>query len=192
MILYKGKNMDDYEIAAIAGATQGTKQWRVQDLWKGRAGNPKGIQMPRCRARHEKVAQRGRGGGGNPTHFYLRHLHYGVGIPSAYQTDLRGEKQKQKKQKQKIGRKGGGARPIRPPPPRIRHCKKWGGYHEWKSLTKRLPEKCSSTTPALKQVLLPGGVTAEGGRSKYWFSRPFSSPLHSMFKNVFSISSRTL
>ena len=49
----------------------------------------------------EEVAQRGGGGGGGgdsdtffPLIFFLRHLHYGEGVPSAYQTDLRGEKQK--------------------------------------------------------------------------------------------------
>ena len=55
-------------------------------------------------ARPEKVAQWGGGGGGTPTHFFppeffCRHLHYWVGmvgVPSAYQTDLRGGKQKKK------------------------------------------------------------------------------------------------
>ena len=38
-------------------------QWRIQDLWKGRAGNPNS-------ARPEKVARRGGGGGGGG----LRHI----------------------------------------------------------------------------------------------------------------------
>ena len=41
------------------------------------------------------------GGGGDsdtffPQNFLGRHLHYWVGVPSAYQTDLRGGKQKKK------------------------------------------------------------------------------------------------
>ena len=56
------------------------------------------------------------GGGNSDTFFFLnffgRHLHYGVGVPSACQTDLRGEKQKKKKWPQKRG-----VRQIRPPPP---------------------------------------------------------------------------
>ena len=63
-------------------------------------GGP-GIQIPRCRARPEEVDQRrgvrGKGGGDSDTFFpqniFWRHLHYGVGVPSAYQTDLRGKKQ---------------------------------------------------------------------------------------------------
>ena len=45
----------------------------------------------------KKSLSGGGGGGGTPTHFcfcLLRHLHYGVGVPSACQTDLRGEKPK--------------------------------------------------------------------------------------------------
>ena len=76
----------------------------------------------KCCTRQEKVAQQGGGGGGGLQHIFLRylHLHYGVGVPSAYQTDLRGEKQKKngREKKRKNGRKkggGGGPRPIRPP-----------------------------------------------------------------------------
>ena len=52
-------------------------------------------------ARPEKVAERG-GGGGGLWHFFffpynfLRHLHYWVGVPSVYQTDLRGWQAKKK------------------------------------------------------------------------------------------------
>ena len=61
--------------------------------------------------------------GGTPTHFFradffCHHLHYWVGVPCAYKTDLRGCKQKKKKiAPKKIGKKkgGGGPRPIRPP-----------------------------------------------------------------------------
>ena len=70
----------------------------------------------------------GGGGGGDsdtffPRNFLGRHLHYWVGVPSAYQTDLRGGKQKKKKKKKKSPKKltsserRGGPRPIRPPPP---------------------------------------------------------------------------
>ena len=45
------------------------------------------------------------------------HLHYGVGVPSAYQTDLRGEKQKKKKKKKKKNRPKKGARGRFGPPP---------------------------------------------------------------------------
>ena len=73
----------------------------------------------RCRVRRpEKVAERGGGGGGTPTHFlfpdnFLRHLHYWVGVPSVYQTDLRGDKHKQKKQKKWHSQRGGGG--VNPP-----------------------------------------------------------------------------
>ena len=40
-----------------------------------------------------------------PRNFLGRHLHYWVGVPSAYQTDLRGGKQKKKKKKKKKARK---------------------------------------------------------------------------------------
>ena len=62
-----------------------------------------------CEKLPEKVAQRGGGGGDSDFFFFcVRHLHYGVGVPSAYQTDLRGEKQKKKKKKNRP-KKGGGA-----------------------------------------------------------------------------------
>ena len=77
-------------------------------------GGP-GIQMPRCRARP------GGGLGWTPTHFFFlkffkRHLHYGVGVPSTCQTDLRGWQEK------KNAPQKGGVRFPPPPPPRIRHC----------------------------------------------------------------------
>ena len=99
--------------------------WRVQDLWKGRAGNPNAAMS------RPKMSLSGRGGG-------LRHICFLiiffasftlwgiVGVPSACQTDLRGEKQKKKKKKiiiigppPKKKNRGGGPRPI--PPPWIRH-----------------------------------------------------------------------
>ena len=76
-------------------------------------GGP-GIQMPR-----QAWESRWAGGGLRRTHFFFgRHLHYGVGVPSAYQIDLWGEKQKHKK-RPKGG--GGGAR-SRFGPLWIRHC----------------------------------------------------------------------
>ena len=85
---------------ATTELNRGHLQWWIQDLWKGRAGNVK------------KSLSGGGGGGGlrhifSPLTFFLRHLSlWGiVGVPSACQTDLRGEKQKKK----------------RPPPPWIRH-----------------------------------------------------------------------
>ena len=64
----------------------------------------------------------GGGGGGTPTHFFFFFFflllfffflrHYGVGVPSTCQTDLRGEKPKKKKKKN--APKNGGTRPIRP------------------------------------------------------------------------------
>ena len=77
-------------------------------------------------ARPEKVAQWGGGGGDSdtffPRNFLGRHLHYWVGVPSAYQTDLRGGKQKKKKKKKKnpnklksSERRGGRGR-FGPPP----------------------------------------------------------------------------
>ena len=103
-------------------------QWRIQDLWKGGAGNlnsPPGLK--------KSLSGGGWGGGGgvsdtffSPRNFFCRHLHYWVGVPSAYQTDLQGGKQQQQQQKRpkkiKIVRKKGGPRPIRPPPPWICHC----------------------------------------------------------------------
>ena len=71
----------------------------------------------------------GGGGGGTPTFFFsswiffCRHLHYWVGVPSAYQTDLRGDKQNKTKKigrKKKIGQKKGAR--GRFGPPWIRHC----------------------------------------------------------------------
>ena len=60
------------------------------------------------------------GGPGIKMPRFLRHLHlhYGVGVPAAYQTDLRGEKKiKEKKEEKKLG--GGGAAadsaPLDPP-----------------------------------------------------------------------------
>ena len=96
-----------------------------------KGGGGPGIQIPRCRARPEKLAQRAGGGGG------LRHIFLFLFCccviyigTSLYQTDLRGDKQ-QKKQKntkqkqQKIARKNkirpkkGGGRgrlgPLDPP-----------------------------------------------------------------------------
>ena len=78
-------------------------------------------------------------GGGTPTHFFfliifLRYLHYGVGVPSAYQTDLRGEKQKKKRPKKNKNRpkKGGGGRSRFSPPPWIRHCNvMWCMFLHW-------------------------------------------------------------
>ena len=69
----------------------------------------------RCRARPEKVAQRG----GDSNTFWASFTLWGIGVPSACQTDLQGEKKKEEKR----GKKGGGGtRPIRPPPPPwIRH-----------------------------------------------------------------------
>ena len=73
--------------------------------------------MLRCRAaRPEKGRSAGGGGGGGSETFFsdnfffllLRHLHYGVGVPSDCQT--RGEKPQNKRPPQK-----GGPRPIRPP-----------------------------------------------------------------------------
>ena len=78
-------------------------------------------------ARPEKVAQWGGGGGDSdtffPRNFLGRHLHYWVGVPSAYQTDLRGGKQKKKKKKcpkkfKSSERRGGRGRfgpPLDPP-----------------------------------------------------------------------------
>ena len=87
-------------------------------------GGPE-IQIPPGKSRS---AGGGGGGGGTPTHFFpdfiyiyffLRHLHFWVGVPSAYQTDLQGDKQKKQKktaEKKKNRPKKGGPRPIRPPP----------------------------------------------------------------------------
>ena len=78
-------------------------------------GGP-GIQIPPCRARPEKVAHRGRGGGGGGElrhiffpEFHLRNLHYRVGVPSAYQIDLPGEKKKERKimAEKRVGGGGG-------------------------------------------------------------------------------------
>ena len=77
-----------------------------------------GIQMPRCCAKAWK--SRSAGGGGGLGHifffcnFFLCVSFKIMGLPSAYQTDLRGEKQK------KNGQKGGGAADSGPP--WIRHC----------------------------------------------------------------------
>ena len=70
----------------------------------------------------------GGGGGGTPTHFFflsnfLRHLHYWVGVPSVYQTDLRDDKQKKKKKKIDIAK--GGLNPKPPPPPAYAPAPKW-------------------------------------------------------------------
>ena len=57
----------------------------------------------------------GGGGGGSDTFFwktFWRHVHYGVGVPSAHHTDLRGER-KEKSRK----RGGGGHGRFGPPPP---------------------------------------------------------------------------
>ena len=100
-------------------------QWRIQDLWKGGAGN-----LNKFPARPEKVAQWGGGGGG------LRHIFppeflgptftlLGRGTvrlpdrPPGWQAKKK--KKKKKPEKIKIVRKKGGPRPIRPPP-WIRHC----------------------------------------------------------------------
>ena len=76
--------------------------------------------MPRCRARPEKGRSAGRGGGGGLQHiffseFFLRHIHYGVGVPSAYTRPTSWVKSKKKSRK----KGGGGPRPIQshPPPP---------------------------------------------------------------------------
>ena len=77
--------------------------------------------MPRCRARPEKVAQRGGGGGGKtPTLFFLfffgggRHLHFGVGDTVPLPERPPGWRKKKISPK----RGGGGYRgPIRHPPP---------------------------------------------------------------------------
>ena len=70
-------------------------QWRIQDLWKGRA-------EVNAQWRIQDIKKK-KGGG---------HLHYGVGVLSANMTDLCGEKPKK-------GRKGGGGGFG---PPWIRHC----------------------------------------------------------------------
>ena len=72
------------------------------------------------------IQMRRRGGGGGWTsdtffspEFLLRHFHYGVGVTSACQTDLRGEKQKKKKKKKKKippPQKKGGRDRFAPPP----------------------------------------------------------------------------
>ena len=80
----------------------------------------------------KKSLSGGGGGGGDsdtffPRNFLGRHLHYWVGVPSAYQTDLRDGKQKKKKKKKSPNklksseRRGGGAAADSPPPPWIRH-----------------------------------------------------------------------
>ena len=115
-----------------------TKTSMIHFLWKktsggsriGEKGGP-GIQMPRCRARPEKVAQRG-GGGGTPTHFLFPIFFFAsftlwgrgtVRLPD--RPPGWGEKQKTKT---KNGPKKGGPRPIRPPPldPPLKSDKLWG------------------------------------------------------------------
>ena len=71
-----------------------------------------------------------RGGRGLRHIFFLcvcvRHLHYWVGVPSVYQTDLRGDKKKKKKKsgekrrKKKPISKGGGGGGFEPPEPPLR------------------------------------------------------------------------
>ena len=83
-------------IQIISPQNSNAHQWRIQDLWKGRAGNPNAA-MPRQAWKSRSAG----GGGGGLQHifspeFFWCHLHYGVGV-GAYQTDLRGEKQKKKK-----------------------------------------------------------------------------------------------
>ena len=84
--------------------------------------------------RESKCLKKSLRGRGTPTHFFpqilfWRHLHYGVGVPSTYQTEHRGEKQKKKspppqkkkkKKKKKIGQKRGRGR-GQFAPPWIRH-----------------------------------------------------------------------
>ena len=73
----------------------------------------------KCIAPGMKKSLSGGGGGGfrhiSPPEFILRHLHYEVGVPSAYQTDLRSEKKGEKNRPK--GRGGGGPAADSAPPP---------------------------------------------------------------------------
>ena len=58
----------------------------------------------------------------SPLNFFWRHLHYRVGVASAYQTDLRGDKQKKKKKKSTDKKNAPQKGAAADPPPWIRHC----------------------------------------------------------------------
>ena len=104
-------------------------QWRIQNLWKGRAGN--------LYARPEKGRSAGGGGGG------LRHIPppppplifvfwflfvaaftlWGAAFTVRLPDRPPGWKERRKKKTAEKGGGGEGPRPIRPPPPPwIRHC----------------------------------------------------------------------
>ena len=87
-------------------------QWRIPGFVKreGRISKfPPGLK--------KLLSGGGGGGGGSDTCFFLkcclRHLHYWVGVPSAYQTDLRGDKQARTK---KSAEKRGAAADAPPSP----------------------------------------------------------------------------
>ena len=107
-------------------------QWRIQDFWKGRAGNPNAV-MPRQAWKSRSAGGGGGGGGGDSDTFFfffffffflliyivIRHLHLcGRGTvrlpdrPPGWKA-----KQKKKKKKKKRPKKRGGAAADSAPPP---------------------------------------------------------------------------
>ena len=97
---------------------------RVRRIFKRGVFSRANSSMPR-----QAWKSRWAGGEGDSDTFFffsdnfLRHLHYWVGVPSVYQTDLRGDKQKKRKKKTWHSQRGGGGgaggglNPQPPPPP---------------------------------------------------------------------------
>ena len=132
------------------------------------------------------VKREGRGGDSD-TYFFLlilflllRHSHYWVGVPSAYQTDLRGDKQQQQKRpkKRKIGRKKGGGAAADlppPPPPPIRRCVYMLQFERWPRIW--LPSWCLSSSSCDFSLSLTASLSrreySSSFASSFWINSSF-------------------